>query len=638
MNKVVEYIIGAKDKTQEAIASAIARLKSWAKDTTEEIHKQIVKFREWAAAEKGALSGADADFERVRKAASSTYETLEQINARIDAPKKAAKAQEEMNRALQRYCELCEEAKRREQERLSAMRTPKSQWNQGPGAGSLYRPKDSGNNTDNAAKSITNLGNAAKSAIPAMMALDRMIGGMDGSMGKVASGLKGIIGMLLAFGPVGGVVAGVMLAMEAALNAYAEAQQKAINKIMEWCDAMRTRLAAFRENHFTNMVRELEGVAKAADRAADSFELAAKRRDDLARKREGLDAASAEAELQNMRRQMADDVANADDADKGRVAAAWKLQIAEREAELRERAAKASAASERESLETAKQRLDLANRTMEKLSNAASKAHEEYLRIKDITIADKGKVEAENDPEVVRYRQAYEAAEDRARAAAKDADAKQVEMESAQGMAEVSALNRANDVAKAYDAAKEAAYAYDDAERDYANAQIEAQNKAAEERERLERAAAEEEERMRLAIERRIAKERIDLMRSELAERSREESAAQARLAEATAKESQAWGWYRDRDSWAAQLQEERAEAEAQKQFDKDFDRLRRFRSDWRTSGSLSDEDELIRRVALAREEKAAAEEYAKVTAEATQRAADALDAIQQAIEEGGEA
>lgn len=628
MNKVVEYIIGAKDRTQEAIASAIARLKSWAKDTTEEIHKQIVKFREWAAAEKGALSGADADFERVRKAASSTYETLEQINARIDAPKKAAKAQEEMNRALQRYCELCAEAKRREQARLDSWRSPRNQWNQGPGAGSLYRPKDSGNNTDNAAKSITNLGNAAKSTIPAMMALDRMIGGMDGSMGKVASGLKGIIGMLLAFGPAGGVVAGVMLAMETALNAYAEAQQKAINKIMEWCDAMRTRLAAFRENHFTNMVRELEGVAKAADRAADSFELAAKRRDDLARKREGLDAASAEAELQNMRRQMADDVANADDADKGRVAAAWKLQIAEREAELRERAAKASAASERESLETAKQRLDLANRTIEKLANAASKARKEYLRIKDITIADKGKVEAENDPEVVRYRQAYEAAEDRARAAAKDAYAKQVEMESAQGMAEVSALNRANDVAKAYDAAKEAAYAYDDAERDYANAQ----NKAAEERERLERAAAEEEERMRLAIERRIAKERIDLMRSELAERSRQESAAQARLAEATAKESQAWGWYRDRDSWTAQLAEERADAEAQKQFDKDFEKLKdRFR-DWRTSDRLSDDDELVRRVALAREEKAAAEEYARETAEAAQACADALEAIQEAM------
>ena len=65
-------------------------------------------------------------------------------------------------------------------------------------------------------------------------------------------------------------------------------------------------------------------------------------------------------------------------------------------------------------------------------------------------------------------------------------------------------------------------------------------------------------------------------------------------------------------------------------------DRLRRFRSDWRTA-DLSDEDELVRRVALAREEKHAAEEYARETAEATKACADALEAIQDAIEQGGE-
>ena len=76
----------------------------------------------------------------------------------------------------------------------------------------------------------------------------------------------------------------------------------------------------------------------------------------------------------------------------------------------------------------------------------------------------------------------------------------------------------------------------------------------------------------------------------------------------------------------------ERAEAEAQKQFEKDFEKLK-FKRDWRTA-DLNDDEELIRRVALAREEKAAAEEYAKVTAEATQACADALEAIQNAITE----
>lgn len=185
-------------------------------------------------------------------------------------------------------------------------------------------------------------------------------------------------------------------------------------------------------------------------------------------------------------------------------------------------------------------------------------------------------------------------------------------------------------------------------QKQHAEAQPKIDKKNAEEKAKAEaeaaKKAAEEEEKTRLALEREIAKERERLWRADLkaqeAEYRRaqsEEAEAKSRLQEATARESQAWGWYRDRDSWAAQLQEERADAEAQREFDKDFDRLRRFRSDWRTSNRLSDEDELIRRVALAREEKAAAEEYAKVTAEATQRAADALDAIQQAMEEGGE-
>jgi len=151
----------------------------------------------------------------------------------------------------------------------------------------------------------------------------------------------------------------------------------------------------------------------------------------------------------------------------------------------------------------------------------------------------------------------------------------------------------------------------------------------------------EEEEKERLRVEQEVAKERERLWRADLKEHQaaltqaqREEAEAQKQLAAAEQKEQQAWGWYRDRDSWKAHLEEERADAEAQKQFEKDFEHLKRFR-DWRTTDRLSDEDELIRRVALAREEKAAAEEYAKTTAEATQRAADALEKIQNEIVEG---
>ena len=153
-------------------------------------------------------------------------------------------------------------------------------------------------------------------------------------------------------------------------------------------------------------------------------------------------------------------------------------------------------------------------------------------------------------------------------------------------------------------------------------------------------ACAKQEERERLALERAIAKERERLWRAEIKEYEKaykqavnDDREAQRWLADAQQAEAQAWGWYRDRDSWNAQLEEERANAEAEKQFEKDWHSLT-HRSGWRTA-KLSDDQEIVRRVGLAREERAAAEQYAKQTAEATERAAEALEAIQTAFEEG---
>ena len=97
----------------------------------------------------------------------------------------------------------------------------------------------------------------------------------------------------------------------------------------------------------------------------------------------------------------------------------------------------------------------------------------------------------------------------------------------------------------------------------------------------------------------------------------------------------QAWGWYRDKDSLKAQLEEEKAEAEAQKQYVKDFENLKRWQSDWRTADNLSLDEEAVRRVALAKEEEASAQQAVLETAENTRRAADALEELLAAEEEG---
>lgn len=111
------------------------------------------------------------------------------------------------------------------------------------------------------------------------------------------------------------------------------------------------------------------------------------------------------------------------------------------------------------------------------------------------------------------------------------------------------------------------------------------------------------------------------------------EADAQARLAAAKTAVSQAWGWYRDKDAMKRQLDEEKENAEAEKQFEKDFEKLS-FRRDWRTAKNLSVDQEAVRRVALAKEEEDAAQKAVIETAKASREAADSLAAIEMAITE----
>lgn len=178
---------------------------------------------------------------------------------------------------------------------------------------------------------------------------------------------------------------------------------------------------------------------------------------------------------------------------------------------------------------------------------------------------------------------------------------------------------------------EKAAIAAWEAEEEYARKAAEDEAK---EQERLR--AKEEADRMRL--EQKIHAERMRLQAEEVQAYENEHADAERRLADAQARVRQAWGWYRDKGSLAAQIEEEKADAEAERQYEKDFDRLRRRRSDWRTATNLSLDDEAVRRVALAKEDEAAAQLAVKETAENTRRAAESLEAIQAAFEEGGEA
>lgn len=182
------------------------------------------------------------------------------------------------------------------------------------------------------------------------------------------------------------------------------------------------------------------------------------------------------------------------------------------------------------------------------------------------------------------------------------------------------AIARAED--KEVQKEKEKADAIAKAEED---AEKKAAEKAAAERARLDAQEAARRERERQAELAAKIKDHQKLLAAERAEESKTRSAVSA----AESKLQRAWGWYRDKDSMAAQLAEEKADAQARKQFEKDFDRLR-GRRDWRTAENLSVDDEAVRRVALAREEKEAAERHLAEIEKNTANLATKLDELLQ--------
>ena len=169
-------------------------------------------------------------------------------------------------------------------------------------------------------------------------------------------------------------------------------------------------------------------------------------------------------------------------------------------------------------------------------------------------------------------------------------------------------------------------YAYVEAQEAQA-AQDEWQRQQEEIRKQVELEKAE-----RTKMEQQLAQQRIDDLRSELAAEQSANSDARSRQSAAGSKLSQAWSWYRNQDQMQAVLDEKKAQAAAEAQWAKDFDRLKSRRRDWRTAemGSLSAADESVRQVALAKEEKEAADKAVIETAENTRKLAEKVDELLQ--------
>lgn len=146
------------------------------------------------------------------------------------------------------------------------------------------------------------------------------------------------------------------------------------------------------------------------------------------------------------------------------------------------------------------------------------------------------------------------------------------------------------------------------------------------------RKAVEQEQRERQRMEQQLAAQRISDLRTELSERQRMENNAISRQSAASGGLQTAWGWYRDQNSMQAVIDEQKAQQLAEQQWAKDFEKLKSKHRDWRDIefGKLSAADESVRQVALAKEEKEAADRAVIETAENTRELADKLDELLQ--------
>ena len=215
-------------------------------------------------------------------------------------------------------------------------------------------------------------------------------------------------------------------------------------------------------------------------------------------------------------------------------------------------------------------------------------------------------------------------------AASRDVDRRKADVDALAASRAAEAQERENIIARTQLEIDERKKAYDDY---VAYVEQEDIRRAEEEWQRRQeeiRRAAELELKERQRLERELATQRINDLRKELSEREKAEGEARSRQSAVQGSLSQAWGWYRDQSRMQAVIDEQKAQAAAEVQWQKDFERLKTWRRDWRTAefGSLSASDEAVRQVAFAKEEKAAADRAVIETAENTRDLAQKLDEL----------
>lgn len=397
------------------------------------------------------------------------------------------------------------------------------------------------------------------------------------------------------------------------------------------------------ENWFSKSSAGWDAEAKGARDAVKLVDKLAQSYLKLQNAREQVAQAGDDAEMLGLRRDKFNAMAGASTAEEA--AALGKehdIRIAEAEARQKLEQYDREAESRAKQLEAEEKKLRIATRHVNRVEAQISQAEKKLAYLEsDESIYDMGS-EASKAAEA-KMRERLKKLKDERREAEAEEDRQRSTVEAARLAATADPQMRQNVIDAAQLEIDEKKKAYDDyvaqIEREDHERAEELARQEAEFREREARKAEEEmlrlvaeEQKERQRMEQELAAQRISDLRTELSERKRAESEAQSRQATAAGNLQTAWGWYRNQASMQAVIDERKAQAAAEVQWQKDFERLKTWRSDWRTAefGSLSASEEAVRQVAFAKEEKAAADRAVIETAENTRDLAEKLDELLQ--------
>ena len=397
------------------------------------------------------------------------------------------------------------------------------------------------------------------------------------------------------------------------------------------------------ESRMSKLAASWEEHAKAAQKAAKHVDDLTRAYLQMQKAREQVANAGNDAELLGLQRDKFNAMSAAQTPEEATALGhQFDAKIAEAEARHKLEQFDRDAESRTKQLRSEESKLRIATRNVNRLNADISKAEKKIAYLEsDQSDRDMGPREA--DAALIKMQERLKNLKKLRADAEADEDRQRRTVEAARVAATADPQERENLIAANQLAIDEKRKAYDDyiahvqqQEEEAAQAAAEAEQRAAEaewvkEQEQI-RKAIEEERREREKMEQQLAAQRIADLRAELSERQRMEGEAQSRQSAAASGLQTAWGWYRNQAQMQAVIDEKKAQQLAEEQWAKDFDNLKFRHRDWREIefGKLSAADESVRQVALAKEEKEAADRAVIETAENTRNLADKLDELLQ--------